>query len=267
MHSVRIDTMERSLPSCWDELSRSQLLFVSRMLLKGLSVADFKVTALNRFLSIGRKQFLRISPEDVWSLGRTLDFILKEVSLSRNRIPRVRIGLRRYIGPSDGLQNCSFGEFTLAHTCFEAYQSSRDFHALAELAAILYRRKKPLWVLRKFFCESADPRVRFNQRTVRRGARRFERLDPSVLYAVFLFFCGCVNSLPGRFPNVYRQKEDTVASDTLSGWISLIISLADGRTDDEALDRVTRSNLYNVFMGLEYKSIEYFNYMEKISRK
>jgi len=267
MHTIRIDTTERSLPSCWDELSRSQLLFVSGMLLKGISVVDFKVAALFRFLSVGRKLFLRISPEEAWSLCRTLDFILTEITLSRNQIPTIRIGLRRYFGPSDGLQNCSFGEFTQAHTRFETYQSSKDLRSLAELAAILYRRKKLFWFVRRFFSESSDPRVSFSQRTVRRRARRFERLEPAILYAVLLFFCGCVNSLPARFPNVYRQKEDSVSSDTLSGWISLIISLADGRTDDKALDRVTRSNLYNVFMGLEYKSIEYFNYMEKISRK
>jgi len=64
------------------------------------------------------------------------------------------------------------------------------------------------------------------------------------------------------YPYVYQQKEDAGSED--NGWASLIISLADGKTDDKSLETVMNSNLYNVLIGLNKKSKEYHEYMSKI---
>ena len=87
-------------------------------------------------------------------------------------------------------------------------------------------------------------------------------LDYHVKYSVFLFFSGVLNSLPDLYPYVYQQKGDSVGED--NGWASLIISLADGKTDDKSLETVMNSNLYNVFIGLNKKAKEYHEYMHKI---
>ena len=265
MNQVKIDGIQRNLPSSWNDLTRHQLLFISRMLRKGLSVVDFKVLTLFDFLSIKMKVFKRINPEDAWGLCKTLDFLLSEVTLTRNVIPVIRLGLSRFYGPSDGLLYCTFGEFTQAHTRFEQYVETKSSFALDELVTILYRPKKFCWFIRKRFTDSPDPRVRFKERSFKRRIRKIAKVDPVIKYGVFLFFSGCLNSLPKQFPNVYRKKEDTVSS--VSGWISLIISLADGKTDNTSIDLVVNSNLYNVFLGLEQKSIEYFEYLDKIERK
>ena len=64
------------------------------------------------------------------------------------------------------------------------------------------------------------------------------------------------------YPYVYEQKGDAGSED--NGWASLIISLADGKTDDKSLETVMNSNLYNVLIGLNKKSKEYHEYMSKI---
>jgi hypothetical protein len=61
---------------------------------------------------------------------------------------------------------------------------------------------------------------------------------------------------------VYEQQGGTGSED--NGWASLIISLADGKTDDKGLETVMNSNLYNVFIGLNKKAKEYHEYMHKI---
>ena len=265
MNLVKIDSISRNLPSSWNELTKYQLIFISRMLRKGLSVVDFKVITLFDFLSIKMTVFKRINSEDAWCLCKTLDFILAEITLTRNLIPQIRSGFSKFLGPSNGLLYCTFGEFTQAHTRFEQYVGTKSDAALDELVAILYRPKKFGWFIRKRFTDSPDPRVRFKERSFRKRIRKISKVDPVIKYGVFLFFSGCLNSLPKQFPNVYRKKEDSGSSN--GGWISLIISLADGKTDNRSIDLVVNSNLYNVFLGLEQKSIEYFEYLDKIGRK
>jgi len=262
LNQVVVDSFQRTLPSSWNELTAKQLLFVAEMFHKGLSVVDFKVTTLYQFLSIKLKDFKRINAEDGYYLCKTLDFILDGVTLTKNLIPTLRRGITKFYGASDGLLYCTFGEFTQAHTRYEQFVNKKSDSALDELVAILYRPRKFGWFIRRYFTESPDPRVKFKERTFKKRAKRMTKLDPVIKYAVFLFFSGCVNSLPKQFPNVYRKKEDSVASE--NGWISLIISLADGKTDNNSIDLVVNSNLYNVFLGLEQKSIEYFNYLDKI---
>ena len=130
------------------------------------------------------------------------------------------------------------------------------------LVAILYRPKKIFWLIRKYFTDHQDPRQRFRNRSLRQRAGNIAMVDHCVKYSVFLFFTGVLNSLPVLYPYVYQQKDETDNPD--NGWASLIISLADGKTDDKSLETVMNSNLYNVFIGLNKKAKEYYEYLDKI---
>jgi len=262
MNQVQIDNIQRSLPSTWNDLTLKQLLYVSRLFRGKLTIFDFRLKALREFLSIKRKAFRRIDPEDAYVLCETLDFLTKEVKLTRNVIPVIRTGLRKYYGPSDAMTNCTFGEFTLASSIIDEYQSSGSEDHLDHLVSILYRPKKTLWFIRKYFTDHQDLRARFMNRSLKKRADRMAMVDHYVKYSVFLFFNGVLNSLTGLYPYVYRQKDETADPD--NGWASLIISLADGKTDDKSLETVMNSNLYNVFIGLNKKAKEYQDYLDKI---
>jgi len=262
MNLVQIDNTRRSLPSTWNELTRTQLLYVSRLFNGKLNLVDFRIRTLREFLSVKWKVFKRIDPEDAFVLCETLDFLTKEVTLTRNVIPVIRTGLRKYYGPSDAMTNCTIGEFTLASSVLDEYTKSGSEAHLDQLVAILYRPKKSFWFIRKQFTDHLDPRVRFMNRSLKRRAERLTKVDHCIKYTVFLFFNGVLNSLTGLYPYVYRQKDDDGSQE--NGWASLIISLADGKTDDQSLETVMNSNLYNVFIGLNKKAKEYHEYMSKI---
>jgi hypothetical protein len=262
MNDVQIDNIRRSLPSTWNELTREQLLFVSRLIWGKITIADFRGKALREFLSIKRSAFKRIDPEDAHFLCETLNFLTKEVTLTRNVILVIRTGLKKYYGPSDSMTNCTFGEFTLASSVLDEYHKSGSEDHLDKLVAILYRPKKAFWCIRKFFTDHQDPRIRFMNRTLQKRAGRMAKVDHGIKYSVLLFFSGILNSLTGLYPYVYRQKEDSDSQD--NGWASLIISLADGKTDDKSLETIMNSNLYNVFIGLNKKAKEYQDYLDKI---
>ncbi len=262
MNLVLIDNTRRSLPSTWNELTRKQLLYVSRLFQGKLSLIEFQTRALLEFLSIKRKIFRRIDPEDAFLLCETLDFLTREVTLTRNVLPVIRTGLRKYYGPSDAMTNCTFGEFTMASSVLEEYHKSGSEDHFDQLVAILYRPKKVFWFIRKYFTDHQDPRIRFMNRSLKKRTTRIAKVDLCMKYSVFLLFNGVLNSLTALYPYVYRQKDESDSQD--SGWASLIISLADGKTDDQSLETIMNSNLYNVFIGLNKKAREYHEYLDKI---
>ncbi len=265
MNSVQIGYIHRQLPSSWNELSRKQLITLARLYSKGLSVIDFKVRLLFAFLNVKWRIFKTIGDENVYCLGETLSFLLKSVSLTKNPIRRIYskslLRIRCYHGPDDAMMNCSFGEFTKAQIRMDAYNTTKDQKYIDELVAILFRPKKILWFLRKHFTESTDKRVRYMDRTLAKRTRWIAGIDKGIKLGIFLFFSGVVASLPPRFPNVYKTKGEGGAQS--NGMADLIISLADGKADDESLNRVMNSNMYNVFIGLEQKAKEYFNFIDK----
>jgi hypothetical protein len=199
---------------------------------------------------------------DAYFLCESLDFLFKEVSLTRNPLPVIRTGCRKFVGPSDAMMNCTFGEFTMANSLLDSFSKTKEQKYLDEMVAVLYRPKKWFWFIRKTCTDNQDPRKKFVNRSLKKRGTGIAALDYNVKYSVFLFFSGVLNSLPVLYPYVYQQKEDAGSED--NGWASLIISLADGKTDDKSLETIMNSNLYNVLIGLNKKSKEYHEYMSKI---
>jgi len=262
MNQVVIDGKTYLTPSDWNELTKKQVLFVSRLFQGQLTMVDFKLRALFDFLSARPKVTKRIHPEDAYFLCESLDFLFKEVSLTRNLLPVIRTGWRKCVGPSDAMMNCTFGEFTMANSLLDSFSKTKEQKYLDEMVAVFYRPRKWFWFIRKAFTDNQDPRKKFVNRSLKKRCTRIASVDYDIKYSVFLFFSGVQNSLPVLYPYVYQQKGDAGSED--NGWASLIISLADGKTDDKSLETVMNSNLYNVLIGLNKKAKEYQEYMNKI---
>jgi hypothetical protein len=160
------------------------------------------------------------------------------------------------------MMNCTFGEFTMANSLLDSFSKTTDQKYLDEMVAVLYRPRKWLWSIRKSFTDNQDPRKRFVNRSLKQRTGIMVKVDYHVKYSIYLFFSGILNSLPMLYPYVYQQKGEVGREDY--SWASLIISLADGKTDDKSLETVMNSNLYNVLIGLNKKSKEYHEYMSKI---
>jgi hypothetical protein len=262
MNQVEIDGKIYFMPSEWNELTKKQVLFVSRLFQGQHSVVDFKIRMLLNFLSIRQKVLKGMDHEDVYFLCESLNFLFKEVTLTKNLLPVLRTGRRKYFGPADAMMNCTFGEFTMANSLLDSFSKTKEQKYLDEMVAVLYRPRKWFWFIRKAFTDNQDPRKKFVNRSLKKRSRNISRLDYEIKYSVFLFFSGVLNSLPMLYPYIYQQKGDAGSED--NGWASLIISLADGKTDDKSLETVMNSNLYNVFIGLNKKAKEYHEYMHKI---
>jgi hypothetical protein len=262
MNQVEIDGKTYFMPSDWNELTRKQVLFISRLFQEQLTMLDFKLRVLIKFLSLKQKVIKRIHHDDAYFLCESFDFLFKEVSLTKNLLPVLRTGRRKYFGPADAMMNCTFGEFTMANSLLDSFSKTKDQKYLDEMVAVLYRPRTWFWFIRKTFTDNQDARKKFVNRTLKKRGTRMAVLDYNIKYSIFLFFSGVLNSLPILYPYVYEQQGGTGSED--NGWASLIISLADGKTDDQSLETVMNSNLYNVFIGLNKKAKEYHEYMHKI---
>ena len=263
MIEVQIDKVCRYLPSSWDELSAKQLFHVCSLYNKNITKHHFQISVLSFFLNVRTKLWNSISPDDIFTLSQILEFLFEDVTLTKATVTRIsskRFPWTRYYGPADNMELCTFGEYTKAQVRFEKFNATKDPHALDELCAILFRRKKMFWFIRGHFLDSSDKREKFLDRTLKARTAEFAKIDPAIKMAVLLFFSGVSATLPVAFPNVFRSKKES-GKKADGSWSTLILSLADGKTDDQSLDRIMNSNLYNVFMGLEQKSIEYFEFL------
>ena len=254
MNTVQINGITRELPASWNELTGKQLVHVAKLIREGITVVDFKVKILFSFLKIKFRLFKKMNPEDVYFLGETLEFLIKDVNLTKNLIPRIK----RYYGPDDSLRNITFGEFIRVQMAIESFNKDKNEDSLNNMLAVIYRPRKFAWWIRKYLHVSTDCRLKLLDRTCPKRTRAMGKVDYSVKYAVLLFVTGVFNSLPGKFPNVYKTKAKN--EEKKSGWIDVIISLADGKTDDESLERIYNSNMYNVFYGLEKNATEYLKF-------
>ena len=264
MNQVTVNNVSRSLPSSWNELTYRQLLQVCSMFSLGVQASHFKLGLLMKFLGLKKRLWKKVDPQDAYFLCESLNFLLEDVTLTKALVKSIRMSRfpwTRLYGPADSMIESTFGEFTKAQVRYELYDLKKDPAILDEMIAVLFRPKRSFWWLRRHLVESPDPRRRFIDRTLSKRARAISPVDPAIKQAIFMYFSGVQKSLPDQFPNVYKKKPGDDKSKS-GGWSTLIISLADGKTDDQSLDRVLHSNLYNVFMGLEQKSIEYFEFLK-----
>lgn len=265
MNHVQIDKVSRYLPSSWNELTFRQLIQACSFFNQDIISTHFKLSLLKKYLGISKNTWNKVDPEDAIFLCETLNFLLEDVTLTKalvKFIRKPRFPFNRYYGPMDSMSSSTFGEFTKAQFRFEEYYKTKDEAILDEMIAVLFRRKKLFWCFRKHFVESPDVRSRFFDRSLAKRSKAISKLDPAIKQAILLFFSGVQKSLHTEFPTVYKPKP-TKEKETSSGWSNLIISLADGKTDDQSLDRIMNSNLYNVFLGLEQKAKEYFEFIRK----
>lgn len=215
-------TVNLTVPTGWNKLSRSQLLHVARLFLAGLSADSFRVRVFLHFSGIellgerklenelyyvflrDRKQ-LMIGMQQYQYFLKSVDFLLQESRLTTNLFPCFNILGKRFYGPSNCGYNITWLEFIHAESCFYGFTQTRNISHLNNLCAVLYRSGK------KYFRSSSidnngDPREIFNDFTYQRRARWFRFLSPSKRFSVFLFYSGFRNLLVSRHPHVFSSS-------------------------------------------------------------
>lgn len=249
------------LPSCWDELSSSQLVSIAKkwipllIALRNVNAAT-AVTFLNaasielliilsgirRWNSFSKKtrDFLRLLPsrrqlrkhrlnadfieqyEHLSAMLRCSDFIFEKVTLTKNLLPVIKTKNYRLNGPADQLSSMCLKEFVFADGYFINYKKTLSLEDLNMLVAILYRPQLNIRPTDAGF--SGDYRIPFNNMAVDAWLKDVQCIELERKVAIALFYEGCRNNFEKLYPTVFGSKEQS-ASDADGGWFSLVSEL------------------------------------------
>lgn len=96
---------------------------------------------------------------------------------------------RKYHGPSDGFMNVKFGEYRDALRLFLEFNKTGEIELLYELAATLYRPKKPFLFVEKLLNKfDGDVRQKYNTYQMKKRIDVFKKGPIGFVYGVYLYF-------------------------------------------------------------------------------
>jgi hypothetical protein len=208
-------------PTEWDELASAEVLEVCRQQLLSANNAHSAKAAVLYFILHNRARVQKVKlsggwfnmtdPEQMYNSGcELIDFIFNENNLTA--VPEKVLKLPglfslKVYGPTEGFQDLTCAEFEEAEIFFNQFIEAPNAEAIARLAAVLYRpaqkytlyTKKPLAKKPFVFIENGKWQTYDPERLY----KRFQKLLPWRLYAVFVWYHGCRNQLPLMFPTVH----------------------------------------------------------------
>lgn len=263
MNSVEYAGKTVEYPGEWDELSRKQLLFITKLLDKGLTVIEFKLIVLMNFLKIKYKMFARISDTNKFMLTETVNFLNRDVSLTEAVIQFIRVSwLRKYYAPASRLTNCNIIEFRYSENFYRDYVDTQKTEHMDKLIATLYRPKKFFHFIRKRLNNyDGDPRMKFNDKFILARAKKIRRMPFHYKYGIFLFYRGCRSFIAQRYNRVFVESDSTEKKPEKFDWGNIIRQAAGGKFGQ--IMQTAETNIYTFLSELQERIIE----AEKIERK
>lgn len=170
-----------------------------------------------------------------------LDFL--DQAPERWILPKLKLKRRTYIGPGDGLEYLSFGEFMHAQAARDKYLSTGLTTDLAALMASLYRPKAFFWQ------KSGEAnRQLFDMRTLTRQVSLLAHFPESVALGTLLNYEGCLERFPTQFEYLFNQSGQ---GDQGGTWLDVGLSLARQTSALGTFAQLEQTNLFLVLTTLD----------------
>lgn len=177
-----------------------------------------------------------------------------------NHVPKFKVLLHNYYGPEDSFTNLTFGEYTDALRIFLDFHATGDVDLIYLLAAVLYRKKKWFYPLRKLSSSfNGDKRRTYNSNLIADRADKFKYADPGFIYGVFLMFSSFQKYITtAEIPWGGKILDLSILFDTSDttdenipgiGMDSILFTLAESGAFG-ALEDVQRANMWQIFVRM-----------------
>ena len=228
MNEIRIETdgtaIVRSVPGCYDEMTREQLLAACSALGGSLSETDF----YSAMAGIDGKTWEAIPSGQRYFLARLFDFVFdKEPAFSKQLLPFIEADDVRLIGYQPSFSNTTWEEFIYA----DGYILSGRFR---EAAAVLYRPQ------RDDYTGETDRRVPFTIYGTDTRMKILAHLSDDQLAAFVLCYKTLrKRNLEAKYPHVFtrppkRRKTSPSQSGSAFSWVGIHRDLMGDHFYDEA---------------------------------
>jgi hypothetical protein len=297
MHNIEIPDADVrfTLPESFDEMTTEQFIFTvtifHSLVMARINVVDFYNIIIAKFIGIEKeahtgyktmaREYGQESVENYYSnivsLHPLLEYILTKdeatggISFNyksvTNKIPQYH----NLIGPKDAMMDCSFGEWIVLNDLYREYQETNSLDTLNVIVGTMYRDETPdyeLAMVQPSF--DGNRRVPFNKNLTEIYAKRVEKWDYSVKYAMLLFLINCINFmhegeilLHGRkisFTKLFTPSEGGSKSNL--GSTGLAYKVAETGIFGTIKDTLNE-NVYNVYLKMLQWNEEYEEFTKK----
>ena len=291
MNTVEIPDVGYSIevPSCFEEMTRSQVLFTMKRLHNlqcgAISFAEFRVQMIYKFVNVKRGArsivWERLHPEAAQERNEKIvilyeqlfDFLFKiaedqtiipQYDCLTNHLPTIR-GLH---GPTDGLLDISFAEFRAAASELQLYLTTKEDLHIDRLIACLYRPRGEM--------QPSGRKVRgFDIAQIDRYAPVCSKIAPWKKQLILLWYSSCVNyiqtgefTIDGRtisFAGLFLSSTPSAEGSQPSlGWLSVLYDLAEKQTFGD-IKQTDQTNIIDV-LTLLYNYKQQSDYVRKSSK-
>lgn len=217
-----MENLDLKIPTTWNQLTRKQLLYVSRLFLLNLSNFRFKLLIFLKFTGVKalpkkviadrvyyffRKKKIRFSLTvgELHSFLSVIDFLTADSQLTKNLLPKFNILGTWLYGPSNKCYNITFLEFLNIEANLYAFHKTKKRKYLRLVCAILYRPQvKPYKPKSPTY--NGDRRETFNDFTYQARAKWFRLISAKKQQAVYTFYVGCRNELMKAHPHLFSSS-------------------------------------------------------------
>lgn len=247
MHIIQINDDTYQVPSSWDGLTRKQLEYLARISQGNQPVEQLKILMLlyclgarmkrppklrgvmpdkvvglqsNRYAVRIRRKVYRLMVDEVITMSNLFDWLLRIVKdkyqniycispgLTVNPYPRLRVRLRRFIGPDDCLFDITFEQFMYLQTYLDA--AAADPQKLEYALACLWHTGRTFDITR-----------------LERDARRLRRLSATRKMVMYWYILGSMEYWAASYPRVFGGSGGgKIVGNVFDGQLRLLDSLA-----------------------------------------
>lgn len=164
-------------------------------------------------------------------------------------------------GPADGLENLTLYELGAAfdrYDQFVAETGQASATAACELLATLYRPPKPTTTENRLSNYAGDRRLPLHdhETTIPARARHMAQLPYGVRALLLFWFASCRQQIIAENPVLFKPGKPTGGGSNAFGWGGLMLSLADGLVNLEAISRQSWGNAFTYMKFLETRRRE-----------
>ena len=251
MTIIQLHKRYYAIPTTWNELSGKQLLQVMEVLYGNYEVDAARLKLLKILTGVSWFRFFRIPLAEKAAYLDITHFLVNENTLTKQLLPIYK----GYYGPADDFNNITGEEFVFSEDFyFKSFTTNDDGQrimnpaALNELVAVLYRKKKDGYNLKKNI--DGDARESFNQNISTYNAKRkISKWPLAAKLAVFTWYETCRHQMIEANPDVFGGGSNEPAK---YGLLSVMRVIAEGGIHGD-FEKVTKMYVQLWMMELNEK--------------
>jgi len=253
MKTLHIGDKTYSLPGKMDEMTRNQLISLSKLVETELPVQEIKVKML--FICLGAqvkrmknpgyyrikidKNVFALTAENVTASAAAFDYLFTEPNadgkcfldnrLTVNQYPELKIRCRKFYGPTDAMTDLLYNQYIYLQT-YDVMKERKPEAIYAWLGCMFRRDKKA-----------------FNPDDL--NMEHMHRLKPEVVVLMIWFWIGSCRFIADKYPRIF-SGDGSSAGNPYDGQQKLLDYIA--KADPEKKRMYKQDLLYNILYSLDY---------------